>query len=111
MGDADDLLDRHDGAERIRHLGDGDHLGARGQQLLEFLDEEIAIIIDRRPFDDGAAALAMEMPGHDIGMMLEDRKHDLIALADHHAAEGLRHEVDRLGGVAGEDESGPWTAH
>ena len=104
MGDADDLLHRHDGAERIRHLGDGDDPGARAQKLLEFLDEEIAVIVDRRPFDHGAPAFAMEMPGHDIGMMLEDREHDLIALADHHPAEGLRHQIDRLGGIAGEDD-------
>ena len=75
-----------------------------GQQLLEFLDEEVAVVVDRRPFDHGAAAFAMEMPGHDIGMMLEDREHDLVALADHHAAEGLRHQVDGLGGIAGEDD-------
>ena len=74
------------------------------EQLLEFVEEEIAVVVDRRPFDDGAAALAMEMPGHDIGMVLHDREHDLVALADHHAAEALRHEIDRLGGVAGEDD-------
>ena len=37
MGDADDVLDRNDGAERIRHLGDGDYFRARRKQLLEFL--------------------------------------------------------------------------
>ena len=104
MGELDDLLDRDDGAERVRHLGDGDDLGARAEQLFEFVEEEIAVIIDRRPFDDGAAALAVEMPGHDVGMVLQDGEHDLIALVDHQAAKALGHEIDGLGGVAGEDQ-------
>jgi hypothetical protein len=73
------LLDRHDGAERIRHLRDRDQLGARRQQLLEFVDQEIAFVVDRRPFDHRAVALAQEMPGHDVGMVLHDREHDLVA--------------------------------
>ena len=73
------LLDRHDGAERIRHLRDRDQLGARGQQLLEFVDQEIAFVVDRRPFDHRAMALPEEMPGHDVGMVLHDREHDLVA--------------------------------
>ena len=74
------------------------------QQLLEFVEQEIAVLVDRRPFQHGAAPLAVEMPGHDVGVVLEDRQHDLVALADHHAAKALGHEVDRLGGVAGEDD-------
>lgn len=31
MGDAADFLDRHDGAQRIRHMGDGNELGALRQ--------------------------------------------------------------------------------
>ena len=60
--------------------------------------------IDGRPFDHGTTALAVEMPRHDVGVVLQDREDDLVALADHHAAETLRHEIDRLGGVAGEDQ-------
>ena len=60
-------------------MGDGDHLGARADQLLEFVDEEIALVVDRRPFDHRALALAQEMPRHDVGMVLHDREHDLVA--------------------------------
>ena len=72
VGDLHDLLHRHDGAERIRHVGDRYDLGARRDQLLELVEQEIAIIVDRRPFDDGALALAEKMPGHDVGMVLEE---------------------------------------
>ena len=52
------------------------------EQLLEFVDQEIAVVIDRRPFDHGALPLAQEMPRHDVGMVLHDREHDLVALLD-----------------------------
>ncbi len=51
-------LHRHDGAEHVRHVGDRDHLRARRKQLLEFLDEEAAVVGDRRPLDHRALALA-----------------------------------------------------
>jgi hypothetical protein len=98
------VLDRHDGAERVRHLRDRNQLGAIGQKLLELLDQEIAFVIDRRPFDHGAMALAQKVPGHDVRVMLHDGDHDLVAGLDVGLAPGRRHEVDRLGGVAGEDD-------
>ena len=100
---ADDLIHRHDGAERVRHLRDRDDFGARTEQFLEFIDRKL-LLVHRRPLDHGAAALAMEVPGHDVGMMLHDRKHDLVAGLDALAAESGRDEIDRLGGVAGEDD-------
>src|SRR5206468_44303 len=56
------------------------------------------------PFDHGAVAFPQEMPGHDIGMVLHDRDDDLVAGLDVGFAPGIGHEVDRLGGVAGEDD-------
>ena len=91
-------------AEHVRHVGDRDHLGARRQQLLEFVDQEIALVVDRRPFDHRALALAQEMPRHDVGMVLHDREHDLVARLDALAPERIGDEIDRLGGVAGEDD-------
>ena len=50
-----------------------------------------------------ALALAVEMPGHDVGVVLHDRDDDLVALAEIHAV-GAGDEVDALGGVAREDD-------
>ena len=99
-----DFFHRHDSAERVRHLRDRHHLGARREQLLEFVEQEIAVVVDRRPFDHRAVALAQEMPRHDVGMVLHDREHDLVARLDALAAEGIGHQIDRLGGVAGKDD-------
>ena len=74
-----------------------------GQELFEFVDQEGAVVGDRRPFDDGALPLAMEIPRHDVGVVLHDREDDLVALAEVHAIGG-RDQVDRLGGVLGEDD-------
>ena len=52
------------------------------EQLLELVEEEIAVVVDRRPFDHRALALAQEMPRHDVGMVLHDREHDLVARPD-----------------------------
>ena len=49
------------------------------QQLLELVEQEVAVVVDRRPFDHGALALAQEMPRHDVGVVLHDREHDLVA--------------------------------
>ena len=100
------LLDGDDGAEHVRHMGDGDHLGARGEQRLEFVEQQLAVVGDRRPFQDRALPLLQEIPGHDVGMVLHDGKHDLVALPDMRGAIGARHQIDGFGGVAGEDDLG-----
>src|SRR5258707_2674079 len=48
-----------------------------------------------RPFDDGAAALAQEMPGHDVGMVLQDREHDLVPCPHPLDPERIGDEIDR----------------
>ncbi len=104
VGEANDFVNRRHRAESVRHHGDGHHPGAGAEQLGILLQQEIAVIIDWRPLQHGSLALAVEMPGNDVGVMLEDGEHDFIALPDHQAAVALCHKVDGLGGVAGEDD-------
>src|SRR3972149_3979176 len=85
-------------------MGDGDHLGAWIYEPLKLLDEEVAVVGYRRPFQDRAVALAQEMPGHDVGVVLHDGEQDLVPLLDMGDAIGRGDEVYRLGGVAGEDD-------
>ena len=96
MGDGDDVLDRRHRAQHIGHLGDGDDLRALGQRALERIQRERAVVGDIDPFQHRALAFAMEMPGHDIGMMLHHGKHDFIALPDMGDAEAGGDQVDRL---------------
>ena len=55
-------------------------------------------------FDHRALTLAQEMPRHDVGVMLHDRKYDFIAGLDALAAESIGDEIDGLGGIASEDD-------
>jgi hypothetical protein len=50
--------------------------------FFEFVDQEIAFVVHVSPFDDGAMTFPEEMPGHDVGMVLHDREHDLVAVPD-----------------------------
>jgi len=79
MRDPDDLLHRRHRAEHIRHMGEGNDLGLRAQRPLERIKRKVSIVVDIHPFQDGALALTEKMPGHDIGVVLHNRKDDLIA--------------------------------
>src|SRR5262252_9516938 len=85
-------------------MGDRHELGARRQQLFEFVDQKTTFVVDRRPFDYRALPYAQEMPWHDIGVVLHDREDDLVAGFDALAPERIRDEIDRFGGVPGEDD-------
>ncbi|QTK78267.1 hypothetical protein AT6N2_C0356 [Agrobacterium tumefaciens] len=104
MRDAAYFLDRNDGAERIRHMGDGNELGAFRQALFESLDMKRAVIIDGHPNELGALPFADEMPRHDVGVVLHDRDDDLVALADLGHAVAIGNRIDRLGRGFGEDD-------
>lgn len=46
--------------------------------------------------------LRLELPGHYIGVVLHDRDDDLVALVHESFGKGRCHEVETLGGAAGE---------
>ena len=97
-------LDGIDGAERIRDVRDGDDLGLRAEQLLEFIEQQFAAIVDGRDAQLRALLFAQHLPGHDVGVVLHGGDEHFIAGADVSAAVGLRHEVDGFGGAAHEDD-------
>ncbi|MCY1238885.1 hypothetical protein D9M72_516440 [compost metagenome] len=102
--DAADLLDRNHRTQRIRHMGDGDELGAVRQAFDEVFDVERAVLVHRRPDKLGALTLTDEVPGNDVGVVLHDRQHDLVTLAELRHAVAIGDRVDRLGGGLGEDD-------
>ena len=104
MGDADDVLHRRHRAQHVGHVGDGDDLGARRQQLLEILEVEVAVVVDRRPFEHGALALAVEVPGTMLEWcsMIESTISSPSPIAMR--AEAVGDEIDGLGRRAREDD-------
>ncbi len=91
----DMCVDRHD-------------LGARADQRVERVQIDAAVIIDIEPFQHRALALAQEVPGHDVGVVLHHREHDLVARL--HVQPG-GDDVDRLRAAFGENDAARAMAH
>jgi hypothetical protein len=77
--------------------------GLVAEEPLVLLEDHLAPIVDRRDAQPGPLLDAEELPGDDVGVVLEPRDDDLVALADVAAAPALRDEVDALGRAAHED--------
>ena len=104
MRGLDDLVHRHDGAERVRNLRDRDQLGAVVEQLSVFIQQDLAAVVHRDHAELRALLGGELLPRHDVGVVLEVREDDLVARAEVGATPALRHEVDRLGRAAHEDD-------
>src|SRR5579863_8697364 len=97
VGDFDDLLDRGRGPEDVRHLRYRDDFRSTAQRPLERLERKRAVVAHVDPAQNRAPAFTMEMPGHDVGVMLHHAQHNLVAGADVREAKARRNEIDRLG--------------
>ena len=104
MGAGDDLLQRRDRAQHVGHVGDGDQLGLGCDGGVQRLDIERTVVAHIDPAQHRALALAQEMPGHDVGVMLHHRQHDLVARLDARREIGIGDQIDRLGAALGEDD-------
>ena len=82
VGDVDDAPDRVDRAERVGDVGDRDELGARPDELLELVEQQLAGVVDGRDAQTGAPLLADHLPGDDVGVVLHRRDEHLVALAE-----------------------------
>ena len=79
MSGGDHLVRRRHGAERVRDLRQRDDARARPEQLLVFVEQDVAIVVDRRDPQPRAGLEAELLPGHDIGVMFEPGHDDLVA--------------------------------
>ena len=98
---------RRDGKDRAQGIGevrDRHDPGARRDQLLERHEVDLAGVGDRRDTERRSLLLAQELPGDDVGVVLETRDQNLVARADVVATVGLRDQVGRLGRAAHEDD-------
>jgi len=106
MGKTDDVLDGVDGAEDVADVGDADEAGAGGEEVLEGLHVETAVVGDGDDAEHRAAALAEELPRDDVAVVLHLADNDFVALVAEGFAERGGEEVDALGGAAGEEDFG-----
>ena len=104
MREPHDLAHRQHGAERIRHVRAGDDARAFVHVRGDVCDVDDAAPIHGHRLHHGAGLFGHQLPGHDVGVVLEPGEQDFIAALQARARIGLRHEVDGLGGAAREDD-------
>ena len=75
--------------------------------MFERLGIELALVVDAQVVDRRARPLGQIPPRHQVGVVLELGGDDVVAGADVVAAVGVGDEVERLGGLAGEDHLAP----
>src|SRR5438552_18718859 len=85
-------------------MRDSDELGSRRDRARDIRGVELAGIRNLHPFQHGALALPQEMPRHDIGMMLHDAEHDLIARLYAGREKSGSDQIDRFRAALGEDD-------
>ena len=73
-----------------------DHLRPRPQQLFEFLQQQLARVVDRRDPQLRALLFAQHLPRHDVRVVFHRRDQYLIAGSHVRAPVGLRYQVDGL---------------
>ncbi len=99
----DHPLDRVDRAERVRDVHHGDEFGARSEELLVVVQQQFAGVVDRHHANLRALLLRQHLPRDDVRMVLERGQDDLVAGPDELPAIAVHHQIDRVGGAAGED--------
>lgn len=82
MGQGYDLLDRIDRAEGVRDMSDGDEFGSRPEQFLKGLEDQLSPVIDGHHPDDSPSLFRQQLPGNDVGVVLQFGEHDLVARPD-----------------------------
>ena len=65
---------------------------------------EAALVVEGHELQVGVLLLGQQLPGHQVGVVLELGQHDGVRAADVAPAPGVGHEVDGLRGVAHEDD-------
>jgi len=93
----DHLARWRDGAEGFRHLAERHQPGARTQELLVFIEHDLAAIVHGGDAQAGALLGAQLLPRHDVGVMLQPGDHDLVVLAEVLPAPALGDQIDGLG--------------
>ena len=99
-----ELLDRVDRAERVRDRVGGDHLDlSRPGDLVERLERQLAVPVERDGAKLGARTESDLLPGDEVRVMLELGDDDHVARAEVLETPGVGDQVQRLGDVPGED--------
>src|SRR3984885_3763221 len=102
MSEVGNLAHGHYGSERIRHLRNGHELGARVEELLILVEENLSAVVHGDHPQARTLLTSELLPGDDVGVMLQVRNDDLVTGKNILPTPRLRHEIDRFGSAAHE---------
>ncbi len=97
------LLNWIDGTEGIGDVGHAHQAGTWSQHGQIGGHVEITPLIEGDDPDHGAGALGDQLPGDDVGVMLQGAEYDFIPRPQLAHPPALGHQIDRLRGAAGPD--------
>ena len=100
---AAELVNGVDGAQHVRHLGDGNQSGARPDDLGGVRHVQAAVGSQANVPDGGAGTPRHLLPGHQVAVVLQRGEDHFVAGFQVGQSPGVSHKVKRLGGVLGED--------
>ena len=104
MGDFNDFFDGILRSEYVADMRHADEFRALGNQLSKSLDVELEIVGHRDDFHDETVLFCLQLPRHDVRVMLHFRHDDFIVFPHLRLAKGRSHEVDGLGRAACKDD-------
>ena len=79
VGGVDDLAPRRAPARHVRHVGERDHPRARPEQGAVGVEVQRPVVTHGHELQHAALAFAQEMPGDQVGVVLQLADHDLVA--------------------------------
>ena len=98
------LFDGIDKAQDIGDMGHADQLRPGSQQARQQVQAKVPGIIHRKHLQRRALALAEQLPGHDVGVVLRLADDDLVAIPDKGFAKTERHQVEGRRSSGREDD-------
>ena len=101
---ADNFIHWIDSSERIADMSNADNLCFVAEELLISLHIELPAVVHRYHFERNATLGGLQLPGHDIGVVLHHRHYHLVALVHKFLAERRNDKIDTLCCAAGEDD-------
>ena len=97
VGGLDQLLQRGDRAQRVRHARHRQDLRALGQERSQVREIQLTVVRQRDVAERGPGDGRGHLPRHDVRVMLHLRDEDLVALVQELPSPALRHEVEGFG--------------
>ena len=81
-----------------------DYFRSIAQRAFECVERKGAVVAHVNPAQNRVLAFTMEVPRHDVGVMLHHAQHNLVACADVLKTKAGCDEIDRLRRRSGEDD-------